>query len=152
MAPSETPPTWRARSPYLYRSGTEWPSYTPNTGFASRRFRRLAGLQWRYYRPPQQGERLGSAAQIYVRLRECSGAYENNTVPSIHGDQNEIQKLFDVSRKVVRGQGGGPTTLLPHTTVRPRIANYTDRTTAAAGETVATFEGRGCCMVSATNL
>jgi hypothetical protein len=26
---SETPPTWRARSPYLYPPGTEWPSYTP---------------------------------------------------------------------------------------------------------------------------
>jgi hypothetical protein len=26
---SETPPTWRARFPYLYPSGTEWPSYTP---------------------------------------------------------------------------------------------------------------------------
>jgi hypothetical protein len=27
--PSETPPTWRARSPYLYPPGTGWPSYTP---------------------------------------------------------------------------------------------------------------------------
>jgi hypothetical protein len=25
----ETPPTWRARSPYLYHPGTGWPSYTP---------------------------------------------------------------------------------------------------------------------------
>jgi hypothetical protein len=25
----ETPPTWSARSPYLYTSGTGWPSYTP---------------------------------------------------------------------------------------------------------------------------
>jgi hypothetical protein len=25
----ETPPTWRARSLYLYPPGTEWPSYTP---------------------------------------------------------------------------------------------------------------------------
>jgi hypothetical protein len=25
----ETPPTWRARSPYLYPPGTGWPSYTP---------------------------------------------------------------------------------------------------------------------------
>jgi hypothetical protein len=24
----ETPPTWRARSPYLYPPGTGWPSYT----------------------------------------------------------------------------------------------------------------------------
>jgi hypothetical protein len=26
---SETPPTWRARFPYLYPPGTGWPSYTP---------------------------------------------------------------------------------------------------------------------------
>jgi hypothetical protein len=26
---SETPPSWRARSPYLYPPGTGWPSYTP---------------------------------------------------------------------------------------------------------------------------
>jgi hypothetical protein len=26
---SETPPTWRARFPYLYPPGTRWPSYTP---------------------------------------------------------------------------------------------------------------------------
>jgi hypothetical protein len=26
---SETPPTWRARFPYLYSPGTGWPSYTP---------------------------------------------------------------------------------------------------------------------------
>jgi hypothetical protein len=25
----ETPPTWRAKSPYLYSPGTGWPSYTP---------------------------------------------------------------------------------------------------------------------------
>jgi hypothetical protein len=25
----ETPPIWRARSPYLYPPGTVWPSYTP---------------------------------------------------------------------------------------------------------------------------
>jgi hypothetical protein len=30
---SETAPTWRARSPYLYPPGTGWPSYTPRHGF-----------------------------------------------------------------------------------------------------------------------
>jgi hypothetical protein len=25
----ESPPTWRARSPYLYPTGTRWPNYTP---------------------------------------------------------------------------------------------------------------------------
>jgi hypothetical protein len=28
----QTPPTWRARSPYLYPPGTGWPSYTPRHG------------------------------------------------------------------------------------------------------------------------
>jgi hypothetical protein len=30
-------------------------------------------------------------------------------------------------------------------------ANYTDRATAAVGQVVPTFAGRGCCVVSATN-
>jgi hypothetical protein len=29
----KTPPTWRARSLYLYLPRTGWPSYTPGTGF-----------------------------------------------------------------------------------------------------------------------
>jgi hypothetical protein len=29
-------------------------------------------------------------------------------------------------------------------------ANYTDRATAAVGEVVPTFAGKGCCVVSAT--
>jgi hypothetical protein len=33
---SETPATWKARSPYLHSPGTRWPSYTPRTvGFLS---------------------------------------------------------------------------------------------------------------------
>jgi hypothetical protein len=47
----ETPPTSRARSPYLYRLGTGWPSYPPRTGFRFRRLPRLAGLRWRYSTP-----------------------------------------------------------------------------------------------------
>jgi hypothetical protein len=31
----ETPPTWRARFPYLYPLGTGWPGYVPGTGFPS---------------------------------------------------------------------------------------------------------------------
>jgi hypothetical protein len=44
----ETPPTWRARFPYLYPPGTWWPGYTPGTGLPFRRLLRLAGLRWRY--------------------------------------------------------------------------------------------------------
>jgi hypothetical protein len=49
----ETPPTWRARSPYLYHPVTGW-SRSPGTGFPFRRLLRLAGLRWRYSdRPPR---------------------------------------------------------------------------------------------------
>jgi hypothetical protein len=46
---SESPPTWKARFPYLYPSGTRWPSYTPGRWV---RLLRLAGLRWRYSNPP----------------------------------------------------------------------------------------------------
>jgi hypothetical protein len=38
----ESPPTWRARSPYLYPPGTGWPRYTPGTRFPFRRLRLTA--------------------------------------------------------------------------------------------------------------
>jgi hypothetical protein len=44
----ETPPTWRARSTYLYPPGTGWPSYTPGHWVSICRLLRLAGLRWRY--------------------------------------------------------------------------------------------------------
>jgi hypothetical protein len=49
---SETPPTWRARFPYLYLPGTGWPSYTPGHWFPFCRLLRLEGLRWRYSNPP----------------------------------------------------------------------------------------------------
>jgi hypothetical protein len=50
---SETPPTWRARFPYLCSPGTRWTSYTPSTGFPLRRLLRLARLRRRYSNPPR---------------------------------------------------------------------------------------------------
>jgi hypothetical protein len=44
----ETPPTWRARSPYLY---------PPGTGFLFRHLLRLAGQRCWYSNPPPRGER-----------------------------------------------------------------------------------------------
>jgi hypothetical protein len=44
----ETPPTRRARFPYLYSPGTWWPSYTPRHWVPFRRLLRLAGIWWRY--------------------------------------------------------------------------------------------------------
>jgi hypothetical protein len=35
---SRLPPTWRARSPYLYLPGTGWPSYNPRHWFTLTRF------------------------------------------------------------------------------------------------------------------
>jgi hypothetical protein len=48
----DTPPTWRARPPYLYPPGTGWPFIPPSTGFPFRRLLRLAALRWRYSTPP----------------------------------------------------------------------------------------------------
>jgi hypothetical protein len=45
----ETPPTWRARSPYLYRPGTGWPSYNRRHWVPFRRLLRLAGLRWMFH-------------------------------------------------------------------------------------------------------
>jgi hypothetical protein len=44
----ETPPTWRARYPYLYPQEQSDPVIPPDTGFPFRRLLRLAGLWWRY--------------------------------------------------------------------------------------------------------
>jgi hypothetical protein len=44
---------------------------------------------------------------------------------------------------------------MPRKTIKKKLrglspqANYTDRATAAVGEVVPTFAGRGCCVVSA---
>jgi hypothetical protein len=49
----ETPPIWRARSPYLYPPQEYGgPVIPPGTGFPFRRLIRLAGLRWRYSNPP----------------------------------------------------------------------------------------------------
>jgi hypothetical protein len=54
---SETPPTWRAKFPYLYPPGTGSPSYTPGhwvpfTSSLTTRLLRLARLRWRHSNPP----------------------------------------------------------------------------------------------------
>jgi hypothetical protein len=50
---SETTLIWRARFPYLYPSGTEWPNYTPGhwVPFFCRLLR-LSWLRWGYSNPP----------------------------------------------------------------------------------------------------
>jgi hypothetical protein len=42
----ETPPTLRARSPYLYSPGTGWSSYTPGHWVTFSSLLRLAGQHW----------------------------------------------------------------------------------------------------------
>jgi hypothetical protein len=51
----ETPPTWRARSLYLYPPGTGWHSYTPGHWVPICRLLRPAGLRWRYSNQPPRG-------------------------------------------------------------------------------------------------
>jgi hypothetical protein len=65
----ETPPTWRARSPYLYPPGTGWPSYTPGTGFPFPRLLRLAGLRWRYSTPPPHGHNQVVSIALTIQSR-----------------------------------------------------------------------------------
>jgi hypothetical protein len=49
----EAPPTWRARSPYLYPPGTGWPSYTPRHWVPFQP--PPTTCRWRYSNPPQCG-------------------------------------------------------------------------------------------------
>jgi hypothetical protein len=51
----EIPPTWRARSPYLYPPGIQWSNYTPRNWIPFRHLLRLAGLLWRESSPPPHG-------------------------------------------------------------------------------------------------
>jgi hypothetical protein len=45
-------PNLEGQSPYLYLPGAGWPSLLPGTGFPFRHLLRLAGLRWRYSKPP----------------------------------------------------------------------------------------------------
>jgi hypothetical protein len=74
----ETPPTWRARSPYLHPPGTE---------LAFRRLLRLARLRWTYSTPPPHGiaskvlaEAITKSSVLYnitqrgsVKVHRCIG-------------------------------------------------------------------------------
>jgi hypothetical protein len=50
-----TPPTWRARFPYLYPPEQGGQVIAPCTGFSLRRLLRLAWRRWRYSNPPPHG-------------------------------------------------------------------------------------------------
>jgi hypothetical protein len=63
---SETPPTWRARSLYLYPPGTGWPNYTPGHWVPFCRLLRLAGQRWRYSNPPPHGEECDQSTVSYI--------------------------------------------------------------------------------------
>jgi hypothetical protein len=51
----ETPPTWRARSPYLFPSGRWWPSYTPRHWIPFSSPPTTLRATWRYSTPPPHG-------------------------------------------------------------------------------------------------
>jgi hypothetical protein len=61
---SETPPTWRARSPYLYPPGTGWSSYTPGHWVATWRRMGKGVIQFNHSWPRHQME---------VRSASCPG-------------------------------------------------------------------------------
>jgi hypothetical protein len=64
----EIPPTWIARSPYLYPQEQGGPVISPGTGFPFRRLLRLAGLRWKYSNPPPWG---GICIYIYIYIYVC---------------------------------------------------------------------------------
>jgi hypothetical protein len=59
----ESPPTWRARYPYLYPPSTRWPSIPPDTGLPLYRLLWLARLRWRY--------RPASTSLTLIHLTHC---------------------------------------------------------------------------------
>jgi hypothetical protein len=71
---SETTPTWRARSLYLYPPRTGWPSYIPGHWVPFCRLLRLAGLRWRYSNPPPQGC-LGIPVNVQMHSRRPHSYY-----------------------------------------------------------------------------
>jgi hypothetical protein len=63
---SNVSPTSRARSPYLYPTGTGRRSYTPGNWSPFYRLLRLAGLRWRYFNPPPHGQHFNDAHVTYL--------------------------------------------------------------------------------------
>jgi hypothetical protein len=63
---SETLPTCRARSPYLYPPGTWCPSYISRYRVPFRRLVLLAGLWWRYSKPPPRADCMYVCICMYV--------------------------------------------------------------------------------------
>jgi hypothetical protein len=68
----ETPPTWRARSPYLYPPVTGWPSCIPGIGFPFKHTW-LAGLRWSHSNPPPQ---KNEAPSLKYLLSPCQQLLE----------------------------------------------------------------------------
>jgi hypothetical protein len=81
----DTPPTWRARSPYLYPPGTGWPSYNPRHWVPFRRLLHLAGLRWRYSNPPLRGLTLrnGSWSSLHTLGTDGTENRASNSYPIV---------------------------------------------------------------------
>jgi hypothetical protein len=67
---SETPPTWRARSLYLYPPWTRWPSYTPRHWVPFSRLLRLTGT---------------TVEVLYMSHVLCICNIYNNSIVATHG-------------------------------------------------------------------
>jgi hypothetical protein len=72
----ENPPTWRARSPCLYPTGTGWPRYSPGHWVPFCRLLRLAWLRFRYSNPPpQESTELNCSQILFCRVTRAFTLY-----------------------------------------------------------------------------
>jgi hypothetical protein len=63
----ETPPTWRARSPYLYHPREQGGPVTPTgIGLPFRRLQRLSVLRWEYSKPSPRGVLVRALLHIFA--------------------------------------------------------------------------------------
>jgi hypothetical protein len=87
----ETPPTWRARSPYLYPPGTGWSSYTPRhwVPFSSPPTTRRT--TWRYSTPPPHGRNPDRKSESSIYGKFGVGL---KTVPLKKTKYSETQRIM----------------------------------------------------------
>jgi hypothetical protein len=91
----ETPPTWRARSPYLYLPGQSGPVITPGTGFLFRRLRHsVRTSQETHYVSATKTNRL-------ILFRETVAVYCENHTKHINTLCGQNAENFSMLKQVV---------------------------------------------------
>jgi hypothetical protein len=79
----ETPPTCKARSPYLYHTGTGWLSCTLRHWVHFRRLLRLTKFRWRFSKPPPRGSQSPAFCQL-VLASHCIASGNTTTQRNIY--------------------------------------------------------------------